>query len=143
MKSKGQYLNNVLSSFSPLALNKILFILKRSIHVKTSIVAHLLSKIPCLFKDPIKFTMKSSVFGHGSLALLAGTALAAPTVFAPPPGGFENVKYPPGTGANLPSYPAGTGENLPSYPPGTGAGACPGQSVSSMSSTRPLCRPPS
>ncbi|MCJ1366795.1 hypothetical protein MMC16_005925 [Acarospora aff. strigata] len=73
--------------------------------------------------------MRSTFVSLSCLALFASSTFAAPTEFAAPPGGFENVNYPPGTGANLPSYPPGTGANLPSYPPGTGAGACPGQGV--------------
>lgn len=56
------------------------------------------------------------------LLALAASALAVPTDYAAPPGGWANVKYPPGTGANLPYYPPPPGgwESVV-YPKGTGS----------------------
>lgn len=59
-----------------------------------------------------------------STAALLSSVLALPTdiTYGPPPGGWENVKYPAGTGENLPSYPAPPGgwESV-KYPAGTEA----------------------
>ncbi|KAH8601032.1 hypothetical protein B0O99DRAFT_649082 [Bisporella sp. PMI_857] len=65
----------------------------------------------------MKFTTLSAA------AVLVVTAIAAPTDYGAPPGGWESIKYPEGTGENLREYPPPPGgwENV-KYPPGTGAG---------------------
>ena len=75
--------------------------------------------------------MKLSLFSSTLVGLSVAAALPQ---FPPPPGGFDNVKYPAGTGENLPYYPPPPGgwESV-AYPPGTGS--------SPPKSVRPL--PPS